>query len=453
MTTTTPPASPVEPARPAFPGVVTFAIVGTFIILLVGAMYYARSFFLPLVLAVLVTLSFAPLVRALAHRGIPAVVSAVMLVLLLGGGLATGSTLLSQPVSQMISAAPSLIGQVRERFAFLRQPFATLNEAGRAIQGIASSPDQAGDPQRVVVVQSGLLAWAAGTAADIGTTFGGMLILSLFLLSSGDGLRAKLIRVLPDLSGKKRSLRVLRDIENEVSRYLLTITAINAGFGFCVGVAMAVLGMPNPLLWGIAAGLLNFIPYLGGFIGNTLASAVAVVTFPTLAQAALVPLAYLGIQIIESNFVTPVIVGRRLELNTVAIVIFLSLTTWMWGIVGTIIGVPLLVVIKVFSDNFPGLAPAVPGRIHSVEAAESATGPTRNTPPNRRREFSHRRAGGRHYRQSIKPAAERRGTSHLNWPPLPIATKERLYYRYSTCKYPPPPLRRLERSRQKNRGK
>lgn len=335
---------------------VTTAIVGTFLILLVGALFYARGFFLPLVLAVLVTLTFAPLVRTLSHRGVPSAVSAVMLVVVLGGGIATGAALLSQPVSQMAAQAPTLITQVRERFAFLRQPFAALTETGRQIEAIASGGDQTGGPERVVVAQSGLLAWAAGTAADFGTTFGAMLILSLFLLSSGDTLRAKLIRVIPLLSEKKRSLRVLRDIENEVSRYLLIITAINAGFGFCVGIAMAVLGMPNPLLWGVAAALLNFIPYLGGFVGNTLATVIAVVTFPTIGHAVLVPLAYLGIQIVESNFVTPVIVGRRLELNTVAILIFLSLTTWMWGIVGTIIGVPLLVVVKVFSDNFPNLS-------------------------------------------------------------------------------------------------
>jgi predicted PurR-regulated permease PerM len=362
------------PKHAAYPAAVNVSIVGTFLILLVGAMYYARSFFLPLVLAVLVTLCFAPLVRTLSHRRIPAAVSAVMLVVVLGAGLAGASTLLSQPVSEMISQAPTLATEVRDRFAFLRQPFATLNEAGRQFQALTTSPDQVGDPQRVVVVQSGMLAWVAGTAADIGTTFGGMLILSLFLLSSGDTLRAKLIRVLPDLSGKKRSLRVLRDIENEVSSYLLTITAINAGFGVCVGVAMAALGMPNPLIWGIAAGLLNYVPYLGGFIGNVLASAVAIVTFPTLAHAALVPIAYLGIQIVESNFVTPLIVGRRLELNPVAIVIFLSLTTWMWGIIGTIIGVPVMVVIKVFSDNFPNLTALsefLSAESHAVEEAEA----------------------------------------------------------------------------------
>ena len=351
----------VNPEQPsATPGIVRVAIVGTFLILAVGAMYYARSFFLPLALALLVTLAFAPLVRTLAHRGIPAAVSAIMLVIALGGGLATASAFLSEPVAQMVSEAPLVVREVRARFAFLREPFARLNAAGREVLALTDGGgggNGVNDPQRVVVVQGGLLAWAAGTVADIGTTFGATLILSVFLLASGDTLRQKLIRVLPDLSGKKRSLRVLRDIENEVSRYLLTITAINAGLGLCVGIAMAALGMPNPVLWGIAAGLLNFIPYVGPLIGIMLAGAIAIVTYPLLTVVVLPPIAYLTLQIIEGNFVTPMILGRRLELNTVAILILLALTTWMWGIVGTIIGVPLLVVIKVFSDNFPALSP------------------------------------------------------------------------------------------------
>jgi predicted PurR-regulated permease PerM len=142
-----------------------------------------------------------------------------------------------------------------------------------------------------------------------------------------------------------------------VSRYLTTITAINAGFGFCVGLAMYVLGMPNPLLWGVAAALLNFIPYLGGLIGIITAIAVSSVTFPGFAQAILPPLAYLALQFVESYLVTPTILGRRLELHIVPILVFLAFTTWMWGIVGAVIGVPLLVVVKVFSDNLPALAP------------------------------------------------------------------------------------------------
>jgi predicted PurR-regulated permease PerM len=355
---------------------VSVAIVGTFIILLCGALFYARSFFLPLVLAVLITMTFAPLTRMLAHRGIPYPVSAVLLIVALGIAIVTGSTLLSGPASQIIAEVPTLVAKVKERFDFLREPFARLSEASRQVQAITSGAgDQLEPTERVVVQQeSGLLAWVAGTAADFGTTFGATLILALFLLASGTTLRSKMIRVLPDLAGKKRSLRLLRDIENEVSRYLLTITAINAGLGVCIGLTMAVLGLPNPLLWGIAGGLLNFIPYLGSLVGNLLATAVAIVTFPSLAEAALVPLCYLALQILEGNFVTPLIVGRRLELNTVAILIFLSLTTWMWGIVGAIIGVPLLVVVKVFADNSPSLAPLaefLSAETRTVEEAET----------------------------------------------------------------------------------
>jgi predicted PurR-regulated permease PerM len=190
--------------NPALPKFVQASIVGIFLILAVGAMYYARSFFLPLVLALLVRLVFAPLVHTLAHRGIPAALSAVMLVVVLGSGMMAASAFLSKPVTEMVSGAPDAIKEVRARFAFLNEPFAKLSDAGQAVQAIDNGTQGANDPQRVVVVQSGLLAWAVGTAADVGATFGAMLILSVFLLASGDTLRLKLVRIPSDLSGKKR---------------------------------------------------------------------------------------------------------------------------------------------------------------------------------------------------------------------------------------------------------
>jgi predicted PurR-regulated permease PerM len=335
---------------------VSVAIVGTFLILLVGAVYYARGFFLPLVLAVLVALLFAPLVRMLSHRGVPAPMTAILLVVLIGAALALAAAVLNEPIAMMIAQAPHVIDEFRDKFAFLRRPFAMLNEAGREVQAIVDGAG-AQETERVVIAQPGIIVWAAGTAAGIGTTLAATLVLAFFLLSTGDDLRHKLVRMVHSLSDKKTALRVLRDIENEVSRYLITITAINAGFGLCVGLAMVALGMPNPVLWGVAAALLNFIPYLGGLIGIVAAIAVSSVTFPGLAPAILPPLAYLALQFVESYLVTPTILGRRLELHIVPILIFLAFTTWMWGIVGAVIGVPLLVVIKVFSDNLPALAP------------------------------------------------------------------------------------------------
>jgi predicted PurR-regulated permease PerM len=346
-----------QEGRP-FPRAVGVSIVGTFLILLVGALYYARGFFLPLVLGLLVALLFGPLVRTLAHRRVPAPMTAVLLVVVLGAGLASAAAVLNEPVARMVADAPHVIEEVREKFSFLRRPFALLNDAGREVQAIVDGAStQTQETERVVIAQPGIIAWAAGTAAGIGTTLAATLVLAFFLLATGDDLRHKLLRMIHSLTDKKRALRVLRDIENEVSRYLITITAINAGFGFCVGLAMYVLGMPSPLLWGIAAALLNFIPYLGGLLGIAAAIAVSAVTFPSFAGVVLPPLAYLALQFVESYLVTPTILGRRLELHIVPILIFLAFTTWMWGIIGAVIGVPLLVVIKVFSDSLPTLAP------------------------------------------------------------------------------------------------
>ena len=206
-----------------------------------------------------------------------------------------------------------------------------------------------------MLAQPGAVSWAADTFSDVGATLGATLLFVIFLLSSGDLFLQKLVRVLPTLSDKKRSLRVVHDVEAEVSRYLFTITFINVGLGVAVGLCMAALGMPNPVLWGVAAALLNFVPYLGALIGVSLAAAIGLITFPTFAAAALPPLAYVVCNAIEGSIVTPLTLGRRLELNPVAILVALAFGGWMWGVVGALIGVPLLVVVKVFCDHFEGL--------------------------------------------------------------------------------------------------
>jgi predicted PurR-regulated permease PerM len=228
-------------------------------------------------------------------------------------------------------------------------------DAGEQIRALAEPPGANG-AERVVLAQPGILSWAADTLTGIGTTIGATLILVVFLLSSSDLFLQKIVRAVPSLSDKKRSLRIVHDVQLEVSRYLLTITVINIGFGVMIGLAMTVIGMPNPLVWGVAAMLLNYIPYVGAITGIVTSAAVGLITFPTFATAALPPLAYLAFHALESGFITPLILGRRLELNAVAILVALAFGGWMWGIVGTLIAVPILVVVKVFCDHFPNLA-------------------------------------------------------------------------------------------------
>jgi predicted PurR-regulated permease PerM len=347
-----------EPTRVTAPRVVNVAIVGTFLILFAGVLYYARGFFLPLILALLVTLAFMPVVRALSRRGIPPVATAIMVVLGIGVAIVGLALLLAEPTSRMLTEAPQIISELRNRFSGGGEgPLSKLSEASRQIQEMAEGPPgEPGAPQKVVLAQPGIISWAADTLSGIGGTLGATLLFVVFLLSSGDLFLQKLVRILPTLSDKKRSLRVVHDVESEVSRYLFTITLINFGFGAAVGLSMAAIGMPNPVLWGVGAALLNYIPYLGALIGMALAGAIGLITFPTLAMAALPPLAYFICNAIEGSVVTPLTLGRRLELNPVAILVALAFGGWMWGVVGALIGVPLLVVIKVFCDHFESLA-------------------------------------------------------------------------------------------------
>lgn len=374
--------APAGNGRILLPRAVSTALIGTFLIVLAAAVYYARDFFLPLVLAFLFTLTFRPAARYLHRYGIPPPVSAVVLVVILAGAAVGIAVLLAEPITQLVTDAPRIVTKLRERFSGLQEPLAELKEAGKQLQGLAdTSADNSTGTQQVVIAQPGILSWAADTLSGIGTTLAATFIFAIFLLSSGDLFLHKLVRVVGSLSEAKRSLRIVHDVENEVSRYLLTISVINLGLGCSVGIAMAILGMPSPVAWAAVATLLNFIPYLGATVGIVTTALVSLITFPSLPIALLPPAAYLGLSLVEGSVVTPLTLGRRLEINSVAILVALAFGGWMWGIVGALIAVPVLVVIKVFCDHFPNLSTfgeflssQTPHPASSEEAAVMANG-------------------------------------------------------------------------------
>jgi predicted PurR-regulated permease PerM len=329
-------------------------VLGIFIILLFSSLYFAREFFVPVVLAFLFALTLTPIVRFLRKKGVPSAVSATLLVFLTTGFITISGYLLSGPVTELLNDAPRIGADVRERLSEVRGPIDRLLRISRDIED-ATNNVSASDAQQVVVQQPGIVSRAAGNLLSAGTTIAITLLLTTFLLASGTLFYEKIIQTVSTLTKKKRALRIVFDIEREISRYLLTVAIINAGLGIAIGLGLWAIGMPMPFVWGAAAAVLNFLPYIGAAMTLVGVAAVSIVSFETLTMAAIPPLFVLMCNIIEGQIVTPVTVGRRLELNAVSVFIAVAFWSWLWGFIGALIAVPILVIIKVFCDHFDGL--------------------------------------------------------------------------------------------------
>ncbi len=326
-------------------------LIGIFMFMAVYALYFARDFFMPVVLAFLLALMLTPIVRFLRKIGIPEPVSATLLVCLSVLVLATSGYFLSGPVVDLANRAPTIGRQVTERLAELRDPFEKVMEVSKEVEKATEATQEPG-VQKVVVAQPGILSQAAGNLLSAGTTAAITFVLSLFLLASGTMFYEKTIQSFARMSEKKRALRLVYDVEREISRYLLTVGLINGGLGLTIALGLWAIRMPTPFVWGAAAAALNFLPYVGALVTVVLVAAIALISFDTFSYALLAPAFVLVCNLFEGQIVTPLIVGRRLEINAVAIFIAVAFWSWLWGFIGALIAVPLLVIIKVFCDHF-----------------------------------------------------------------------------------------------------
>ncbi|EYD72635.1 transport protein [Limimaricola hongkongensis DSM 17492] len=327
----------------------------SFLLAAFTATYFARDVLLPIVLAVLLTLTLRPVVRGLQRIGIPPGVSAVLLMLAIGLGFAVAGYFLSGPIGEMAARAPQIGTEVQRKLAGLMDRLASIREVGEQVTEMADAAGATGEKMEVVVDQSGPIPSAVGSAASIGSTLVAAMILTLFLLASGDFYHRRIVEASPKLHDKKRALTIVRDVERQISRYLGAITVINAGLGVAIGIALWIIGLPMPHVWGTLAFLLNFMPFIGAIIGTVAAGAFALVSFDSVPYALLVPLSYFTLTTIEGNFVTPMLVGRRLELNIVSVFVTVAFWIWLWGVPGAVLAVPFLVVVKAVCDHVPSL--------------------------------------------------------------------------------------------------
>ncbi len=334
--------------------VVAFALVALLVICVVAVLYAAKAFFLPVVTAFVVGTMLSPAAGLLERHRIPRAVSAVLIVTAVGAGVSLIVGLISSPLMQWSTRLPELGSLLRDRLHVFDRPLALWQQ----LQSMVGGSDA------LAAFQMPKFDWVQPTLEFLSPTFTEFLLflvtLVLFIASWRD-LRRALIMTFPDHVSRLRTLRVLNEIERHLGGYLLTVTMINLGVGAATGVICAVTGMPNPAGLGALAATLNFFPIIGPVAMFVILTVVGVISFSTIGAGLIAPLAFVGLTFLEGHFVTPTIIGRRLELNALAVFIALAFWTWLWGPMGGFLSSPLLIVALIIKEHLvPADSPQLP---------------------------------------------------------------------------------------------
>lgn len=342
-----------EPSFTAAPSIYSnWAIVGIFWIMGLAVLTIAQSFFIPVLTAALLALIFSPVRRLLGKLNIGPTASAFIILLVLLSTLILSLYSLAGPVKTRLETLPSLLPDAIAKIEALSGVMEPVIQASEQIDDMANNT---GAPSEVVLREGGIMSAVAQTTPRVLGQTGFTLALMMFLISSGDLFYEKLVQIMPTIKDKRRAVTLVKSIEESVSTYFSTITLINAALGICVGLALWALGMPDPILFGIAAFFLNYIPFVGAIIGVSIAFLIAVLTFNSLGAALLPALAYFALNAIEGQFITPMLVGRRLRLNAVVVFLSVAIGAWMWSFMGMFLAIPVLIVLKALSEDIDAL--------------------------------------------------------------------------------------------------
>jgi predicted PurR-regulated permease PerM len=342
-------------------GFPALAVTGLFVLASFYTLYFCRSLLLPLVLAGLLSLLLSPVVRGLKRLRIPEPLGAGLVLLTVLGSVGFGIYQLSGPAVDWVQRAPQSLRAAEVKLRDIRRSVQKLGRATEQVERIADVGANPGQrpPAVSVAVQSTptLRERLFSQATDLITDAVVMLILLYFLLASGDLFLRKLIRVLPRLEDRRRAVEIARQVERDISNYLGTVTMINLGLGAAVAICFALIGVPTPLLWGAMVTFTNFVPYLGPAINYAVFAMIGLLTFDTVPRMLAPAGLFLVLNVLEAYLITPMVLGKRLTLNPVMLFVGLTFWGWLWGIVGAILAVPILVVFKIFCDHIEPLAP------------------------------------------------------------------------------------------------
>lgn len=323
----------------------SFSTVGLFVIALMAVLHFGSDVFAPTVAGLLVGLTLAPIVDWLKRRGVPTVLSSALIVLASVAFAASLVLAMAVPLETWSARIPEITSQLEKHWEDVRGPLEKLKQVEQKVNEATDSGDAA--TMEVAVKSPGLVTAMVSSAPNVSAHVLIFLATLYFFLAGRNELRRQVLASFTRYRRRRAAARMFREIERSLSQYVLTIAAINAALGVLVGLAMWLLGMPSPHLWGALAAVLNFALYIGPAAMAVILLGVGAITFDTPGTMLLPPLVFLGLNLLEGQFVTPTILGRRFTMTPMVVFLSLVLWLWVWGVLGAFLAVPLLIVFRI----------------------------------------------------------------------------------------------------------
>lgn len=328
------------------------------LLLLIHALYLGKALLMPITLSLLAYLAMRPIVVRMRRHRVPAWLAAGLVTCLFGGLVVAIFSLVSEPAQYWAMRVPQRVHKIAEQLESFKRPLEVFNSAEEQIEKLTET-ERVDAPLKVEVTSPSLVdreVLFSSTGQVLSLLFA-ISITSFFLLASDDDLLRRLMRTLPTLTDRKKALSIVLDLQDLVGAYLAQITMINFGLGCAVALMTWSVGMPTPLLWGVMAMLLNYIPFVGALVGAVVIFLAAAVEFDQVAWAVATTTFYLALTGIEANFITPMVLGKTMKVGPVMVLLAVAFWGFLWGLSGIIVAVPMLIVLRLISSSFPATKP------------------------------------------------------------------------------------------------
>ncbi|MES1950684.1 hypothetical protein S4A8_07495 [Salinisphaera sp. S4-8] len=337
----------------------SFIMTAILVLLTLYTLYFARFIFIPVALALIFNLLLGPLVTRMQRWYIPRWISAMLLIGSFAAIVIYGCYTLMGPAQYWIKHAPEAFTSFDEKTTQLQQQIQEMNESTEKIKEAATKMigKAANQGQTISINEQSLrdqivtnLQWSGGILF--------MTLIMLYFMLCGRGFVFRKLLIMTRTGRSRRNaVRIVRHLQSDISRYLLTVTVINTLLGISAGLVLWLLGLSDPVLWGVLVGVLNFAPYAGAAISLAAITLASFATFDTLGHVLAAPAAVFALNVLEGNFVTPAVHGQRFEMSPLMVFFALFFWGWLWGVAGMLMAVPLLVVCKVTFDHIEELRP------------------------------------------------------------------------------------------------